>query len=61
MNDICALGGARVAPSADVLNEFCTKCENLDPDVIGALLAEKVGRIRKRIDLVVNLRNFQQI
>jgi len=40
--DVCAPGGARVAPSAAALGEFCRKCESLDASCVGDQLRQQL-------------------
>ncbi|CEM04567.1 unnamed protein product [Vitrella brassicaformis CCMP3155] len=41
VEDLCAPGGAKIAPPAHALEDFCRKCESLDPAVVGTLLVNK--------------------
>jgi len=43
INELCAPGGPRVAPSPAALEEFCRKCESLDGNAMG-------GEIRKKLE-----------
>ena len=42
VDTVCAKGGARVAPDAKSLENFCQQCESLDAAIVGELLAEKL-------------------
>lgn len=53
VDEVCVVGGARVAPDVDTLNEFCRKCESLDPSVVGGLLMEKLNTGDWQIQLKV--------
>eukprot|EP00930_Biecheleria_cincta_P018669 TRINITY_DN1445_c1_g1_i1.p1 TRINITY_DN1445_c1_g1~~TRINITY_DN1445_c1_g1_i1.p1 ORF type:complete len:940 (-),score=270.28 TRINITY_DN1445_c1_g1_i1:73-2892(-) len=41
--ELCAPGGARVAPSAAALEEFCKKAESLDATAVGNQLRQKLS------------------
>mmetsp|Transcript_56362 Transcript_56362/g.132144 ORF Transcript_56362/g.132144 Transcript_56362/m.132144 type:complete len:774 (-) Transcript_56362:135-2456(-) len=42
VSELCAPGGARVAPSPQILEEFCRKCESLDAVAVGDQLRQKL-------------------
>lgn len=42
VDEVCAPGGARVAPSAQVLQDFCKKCESLESAHVSEALRKKL-------------------
>lgn len=43
VGELCAVGGPRVAPSAQALEDFCRKCESLDSDCVATQLRSKLA------------------
>merc|ERR1719171_759299 len=44
VDELCAPGGARVAPSDQALKDFCRKCESLEAKVISDALVKKLAQ-----------------
>eukprot|EP00397_Hematodinium_sp_SG-2012_P010798 GEMP01010923.1.p1 GENE.GEMP01010923.1~~GEMP01010923.1.p1 ORF type:complete len:731 (+),score=150.31 GEMP01010923.1:60-2252(+) len=51
IDDLCALGGARVALSQTVLDDFCQTCESLDAKVVGEQLVRKLNESEWQVKL----------
>ena len=52
VDDITAIGGVRVAPSRELLHQFCMRVEALDAGIIMELLEEKLGHSKWQVKLV---------